>query len=313
MSLRYARRCLDIAARSNRTTDLGLRPRPLLAGLVLNPCRCYASKPKARSSNDSEEKRSQEDVIRDYEMLQVMSNRLPFDPWAQAIPTMDLMIPSFTSRKKDATLADHFSALTMTARNWFLNAINLRRMADDRAIPGVKVTSSWSWRIMTAQSTSDTAWLAPLRRITLDTYKRINEAVSQRDEKTIKELSIAEMQEHYLKLTRSQDRSRVYTWKFHGERSPCRILSIRSIPAHMGQHVPNGGSRQLVQALVKFDTLQSLEIHSKKGALLHGSSEPKPVVEYLVFQKRMWYDTPWTIRDRLFEGLDSKIENLGTS
>lgn len=56
--------------------------------------------------------------------------------------------------------------------------------------------------------------------------------------------------------------------------------------------------------------LQSLEVYSKRGTLLRGQSEPKPVVEYLVLQKRMWYDTPWTIRDRLYEGVDTEYESI---
>ncbi len=32
--------------------------------------------------------------------------------------------------------------------------------------------------------------------------------------------------------------------------------------------------------------------------------KPKRVVQYLVFQKRMWYNTPWIIRNEVFENMD---------
>lgn len=207
-------------------------------------------------------------------------------------------------------MMDHLSATGQTLRNWFLNAVHLRRMAKDKGFPDTKVRSGWSWRIFTTQSTSNSAWIASLRNIALDTYKRVNQALADRDEKVIKQLAVADMQSHYIQLVRSQDASRISVWKFHGERSPCRVVSVRAVPTHMGQEVPGNGSRLLVQALVRFDTLQSLEVYSKRGTLLRGQNEPKPVVEYLVLQKRMWYDTPWTIRDRLYEGVDTEYESI---
>ena len=53
---------------------------------------------------------------------------------------------------------------------------------------------------------------------------------------------------------------------------------------------------------------QSVETYSKKTGARVGATEHKPVVEYLVFQKRMWSDTPWIIRDRLYEGLESRFD-----
>lgn len=52
---------------------------------------------------------------------------------------------------------------------------------------------------------------------------------------------------------------------------------------------------------------QSVETYSKKTGARIGETEPKAVVEYLVFQKRMWFHSPWVIRDRLYEGLESRF------
>ena len=151
----------------------------------------------------------------------------------------------------------------------------------------------------------------------------------RRDEAAIKELAIGDMRAHYLRLARRQDPAHRYVWACLGERTPCRILSVRSTPAHLGLHAPHDGSRLLTQVLVRFDTLQvrsrtrtrssvhpvtsviadargaqSLEVYSKKGARVH-KQDPKPVVEHLVLQKRMWYDSPWVVRDVLYEGLEN--------
>lgn len=82
------------------------------------------------------------------------------------------------------------------------------------------------------------------------------------------------------------------------------------------------GNRLVVQALVRFDSMQvccgpsstsfrvnptavvqSLEVYSKKGALIspRESSAPRRVTEYLVLEKRMWYDAPWKIKQQMFE------------
>lgn len=145
------------------------------------------------------------------------------------------------------------------------------------------------------------------------------------DEKTIKRLTTGDQREHCLNLVRSQDLSRVYVWKFHSEVAPCRIVSLRAVEGYLSPEPPKTGNRLIVQMLVKFDTkqvcfvnlqsfseslitaiYQSLEIYSKKGTLLQGRDEPQHVVEYLVLQSRMWHNSPWILRERIFENVDGK-------
>ncbi|KAH9915759.1 hypothetical protein B0H21DRAFT_326375 [Amylocystis lapponica] len=250
-----------------------------------------------------------EDGVQQLELIRAMGRSLTFDPWAQAVETFDLHIPSYKSPRKNATWRDHFSAVTQTGRNWFMNAKSMFQMAQDHGFSGVKIKSAWSPKIFSVRSTQDSAWVAPIRKGTLASYIQLNQAVADGDEKTIKRLTINNEQQHFLSLARNRDKSRVYLWKLHGERTPCRVVSIRCAPTNLDVEVRNGGSRLIVQVLVRFDTLQSLEVYSKKGTLLTGQSEPKPVVEYLVFQKRMWYDTPWVVRDRFFESVEAKFES----
>ncbi|KZT71886.1 hypothetical protein DAEQUDRAFT_635569, partial [Daedalea quercina L-15889] len=251
---------------------------------------------------------STEEVLQRLEVIKHMEKQLPYDPWGQPVQTFDVVIPGLLAKKRGATLAEHLRAAGATLRNWVRNVASMRIMAGDKGFPGIPHTSTLSavtsLQIFRAQSTKASAWVAPIRRAALDTYTRLNEAVAARDEDAVKALAIGDMRAHYLGLVRRQDPARRYVWRCVGERTPCRILSVRSTPAHLGMHVPNDGSRLLTQVLVRFDTLQSLEVYSKKGTLVH-KQDAKPVVEHLVLQKRMWYDSPWVVRDVLYEGLEN--------
>ena len=94
-----------------------------------------------------------------------------------------------------------------------------------------------------------------------------------RDEKTIKTLTAGEQQLAYMKLIRSQDPRYVNVWKFHGERTPCKVVSIRAIEAYYGSKAPRMGSRLAVQAVVRFDTLQAGHIHLSSGLYLTVDAE----------------------------------------
>ena len=77
-----------------------------------------------------------------------------------------------------------------------------------------------------------------------------------RDDKPLKNLAAGEQLLAYNKLIRSQDPRFVNVWKFHGEREPCRVVSIRAVESYYGSKGPRIGSRLAVQALVRFDTMQ---------------------------------------------------------
>ncbi|KAI0676359.1 hypothetical protein C8Q78DRAFT_996945 [Trametes maxima] len=267
-----------------------------------------ASTPQKAAQDSTAVERSAEDDLRNIEALQRMTETNEVDvssaPWSLWVY---VHVPSWRSHQPDASLGDHFRTFWQAQRNWVFNARSLYRMAKSRSIPGVKVKSPWSWQLFSTQSTKPTAWLGPFRQAALEVYKQINEAVAARDEKTVKALTAGEQQVAYMKLVRSQDPRFINVWKFHGERTPCRVVSIRALEAYYGAKPPRVGSRLAIQAVVRFDTLQSVESYSKKTGARVGETEPKTVTEYLVFQKRMWYDSPWVIRDRLYEGLESRF------
>ena len=55
--------------------------------------------------------------------------------------------------------------------------------------------------------------------------------------------------------------------------------------------------------------LESTGSVTKRGTLAH-KQEPRAVVEYFVLQRRMWYNSPWVVRDVLYEGLEVRSKTL---
>ena len=79
---------------------------------------------------------------------------------------------------------------------------------------------------------------------------------NRRDEKIVKKYTVADYQDTTVTRLRSQDKNRTYVWRFHSENEPCKVVSLRAYQAHLGKEAPAQGNRLLIQALVKFDTLQ---------------------------------------------------------
>lgn len=55
---------------------------------------------------------------------------------------------------------------------------SLHTMVGLGSLPGVKA-SPWSFKIFTLQSTKPNAWMSNFRKIALDTYQRVNQAVAE--------------------------------------------------------------------------------------------------------------------------------------
>jgi protein MBA1 len=55
----------------------------------------------------------------------------------------------------------------------------MRRLAQENAFPGREILSARSFQIFHTKSTKDDAWVAPLRGILLENYKRINNAIAE--------------------------------------------------------------------------------------------------------------------------------------
>jgi mitochondrial protein MBA1 len=72
----------------------------------------------------------------------------------------------------------------------------------------------------------------------------------------VKKFTVNDYQTDLLKRIRSQNRDLVYVWKYHGENTSPKVISIRAVEVNLTRQPLKYGNRLVVQALVKFDTLQ---------------------------------------------------------
>lgn len=85
-----------------------------------------------------------------------------------------------------------------------------------------------------------------------------------------------------------------YRWRLVSQPSPVRVVSIRAVEGHLGLQPLRMGNPLYVNVIARFETVQSL---TRRG--IASTVEPKRIVEHLLFEKRMWYDTPWVIKEQL--------------
>jgi hypothetical protein len=55
----------------------------------------------------------------------------------------------------------------------------MRKIAQENAFPGRDTLSARSFQIFQATSTKDSAWVAPMRGILLENYRRVNNAIAE--------------------------------------------------------------------------------------------------------------------------------------
>ncbi|KAI5121716.1 hypothetical protein M0805_002109 [Coniferiporia weirii] len=248
------------------------------------------------------------------EMLR-MSMSSGMDPWSSKAMLMDLRIPSKPTS---------FRALRDNWRNSIQNILSMFRLATDFAFPGVLT----KWRIhpqlFRTKSTRDNGWVAPYRQEMLDAYIRINQAIASGDSKTLTKLTAYEYQEHAVRLlhrsmARASETKRTYTWSLNKLISPVRIVSLRAYPLYHGAEEPKYGNRNCVQAVARFETMQTLTIRNARGQVLRPDAtvaeegytpEPRRVLEYLLFENKMFYRDGWYVRDQMFEGVKPKFREI---
>ncbi|PFH50635.1 hypothetical protein AMATHDRAFT_60777 [Amanita thiersii Skay4041] len=283
-----------------------------------------ASKQSPRDLN----KLTEEEQLEQVEQILAMSRYMPTaDPWGQPVDTLDVILPHpiFSGiRPRFPTYRAIISHFWENRMNDGKNATSLLLLAKANAIPGIdlsratffqKFFTQWPWRLLSTQSTRAGSWLEPFRDTALARYKELNAAIAQHDEKQVKRLTASNYQDNTLHILRkNQNPSHTYIWRFHREVTPTKVLSIRSTEGYLGIEEPKFGNRMMVHALLKFDTEQSLEIYDKRGKALHKladgetslgqgtlPAQRKRVTEYLVLEKRMWYDGPWIFREQLYD------------
>ncbi|KAF8493619.1 hypothetical protein JB92DRAFT_2998348 [Gautieria morchelliformis] len=221
----------------------------------------------------------------------------------------DLHVPtSLSSLPKDMSVRDRLSYLRSGLENRLSNIASMFRIAKNRSFPWNPKTRAYSLEIFRTSSTKSGAYLEPLRHIALDSYQQINTAIAVNDVRTLRNLTdgayrqraLARAKSLHTALSKKAASRTRYVWRLHSLASPVTCVSVRGQQGHFGRTAPLFGTRWVIQACMKLDTWQSLATISPSS-----SSEPAPkrVLEYLVLEKRMWYDEPWVVRDQLWEGL----------
>ncbi|KAI9507584.1 hypothetical protein F5148DRAFT_93792 [Russula earlei] len=174
----------------------------------------------------------------------------------------------------------------------------MRKLAQENAFPGQETSSARSFQIFQAASIKDSAWVAPLRGILLENYKRVHNAIAEGDKKTLTSLTMQEYAKsasRRLRKLHPAGSSATYKWRLVSQPSPVRVVSIRAVEGYFSLQPIRVGNPLYVNVLARFETIQSL---TSRGVA--STVEPKRIVEYLLFEKRMWYDTPWVIKEQLY-------------
>ncbi|KAJ7439341.1 hypothetical protein FB451DRAFT_1302199 [Mycena latifolia] len=248
------------------------------------------------------------------------------------LPLLDHTIPyavSFKARKEYPSLRAVYDQFLKNRINDGKNAFAMRHLGVADSFPDVSIDPRMGWfssgllfarRVFQAQSLKSTAWVAPMRQEFLVQYVKLNEALSK-DSAQVTQLTMPPFRDEVLSLARKRPAGQRYIWTFHREVTPTRILSLRAADGNFDKEMPASGSRVAVQALVRFDTEQSIEIYDRTGRALHTPApgaatadthtpragntlqqvpaEKKRVTEYLVLDKPMYEPgAEWRFRAR---------------
>ncbi|EJC99302.1 uncharacterized protein FOMMEDRAFT_160907 [Fomitiporia mediterranea MF3/22] len=277
-----------------------------------------------QSVREMESSGSQLDLLR-------MSLAKGIEPWGAKTPLMDLRIPSrptsFRAIKENMknNLSNMLRSVNLPSMNpSAFQFTSMHRLATDFAFPGIITKWRISPQLFRAKSTSEKAWVAPFREELFELYRRVNEAIASGDKKAITKVTAYEYQTHAFKLlqrnlSRIPSTGYTNTWKFR-PLSPVQILSLRAFPMYTAAEEPRYGNRNVVQALVRFESMQSLTLRDSRDRVLLPNGvvapegyepEPRRVLEYLICENKMFYKDGWYVRDQMFEGIKPKFRDVG--
>ncbi|THV00492.1 hypothetical protein K435DRAFT_718983 [Dendrothele bispora CBS 962.96] len=243
--------------------------------------------------------------------LILMQDHPGFDPWAQPLAAMDVTLPYKLFPKSPKTssgqlikaypssMSSRWTTFTQNFTNSIKNALAMAHIAGYNSFPDYDLNPypppsfiqrtknffSYPYRLFLASSTNPTAWVSGIRKHALESYARGQIAVAKKDREELAQWTAEEYKgdlERVLKKNASGGvgGGNTYIWNLHREVSPCKVLSIRAVEGHFGKNPPTIGNRLVIQALVKFETEESLEMYSPSGKPLHApstSSSPPPL------------------------------------
>ncbi|KAJ3826693.1 hypothetical protein F5880DRAFT_1699908 [Lentinula raphanica] len=254
---------------------------------------------------------SEEEQLKFIHHAQVVGQKQGVDIWAQPVDTLDVAIPYSTapwSKSKYTSIKERISQWLSNQNNRGKNIFSMMRLVSYDSLPGIDHQTKGFMSVFrmplhlcTPSSTKPTSWVAPLRKILLESYISVQQALAKHDKDELSRLTQSPYYQEMEKLIKKA-KGYTYIWTLHREIAPAKIISIRSTEGHLGSTPPPYGNRLLVNALVKFETEQSLEIYDAQGNALH-TSEPGAskkgrripakrvqLTEYYVFEKPVFVD-----------------------
>ncbi|KAJ7892920.1 hypothetical protein B0H14DRAFT_2686438 [Mycena olivaceomarginata] len=239
-----------------------------------------AAAPPTMDESLSEEE-NQMKMVEQIETQRDFTRKQGRTPPVITLPLLDHMIPyavRFKTRKEYPSVLEMYRQFKRNRVNDGKNAFSMRHIAAADSFPGVEVNPKLGWlrslylyatRVFQAQSLKSNAWVAPMRQEVLEQYIQLNEAITKGNTKRIADLTMPPFTAEATALAERATPDTLYRWAFHREVSPTRILSLRAGDGEFGKVMPETGSRVAVQALVRFDTEQSVEMYDPAGRALH--------------------------------------------
>ncbi|KIY70712.1 hypothetical protein CYLTODRAFT_419534 [Cylindrobasidium torrendii FP15055 ss-10] len=296
--------------------------RPILMSGFHSSARAGAIKRKPPAKQLSDEEQAalrKEDLDKQLGTLEEHRRRAAMvpllDPWNFEVDALDYMLP-YKIGFSTQVLGDRIE-------NRIKNALALYNMAANNAFAGTKVPmDTFIDRYMSVPSKAlggGKAWLDGTKAEILSSYKTLMEAIASRKNRDIKLLTTAGFRDAAIERSRANAKN-TCIWTMHSA-APLRILSIRVMEGNLDEREPAFGNRLIAHVLARVETEQSLEIYSPRGKTLHEPLDPEApvkmgervpakrrnVVEYLAFEKRMWIDKPWTVREQMWPEVGKEI------
>ncbi|KIJ49392.1 hypothetical protein M422DRAFT_27753 [Sphaerobolus stellatus SS14] len=292
-----------------------LQPTNVLAPRILRPF-------VQRAFANTEAQNHLREILLNRQQILIDHGKRPYDLATVPLPLLDLRTPVPLLHGGWKQIWKNFE------NNWLnriSNTISMIALARAQTLPWRQDLSVWSfqilrttsteadkwWNPLRLTSTQANTWLNPLREIALDIYQELNSAVATRQTKVIETYAYGPYKNRLLERTKALKGE--WTWKLHSLAAPVQIVSIRCQPGPLSDKPLTFGTPYFIQACVKFDTWQSLEKKKlTKKEKVEREREPQRVVEYLVFEKKMWFDAPWAVRAQLWPGVlkMKKIEGM---
>jgi hypothetical protein len=289
------------------------------------------------NSRDATQKKFDEDPDFAASYMATMSRQaVGVDVWSRAAPTLDVEIPKVNNYIRGLSTLKY---LWDNKYNEAKNALSMTLVANAKAFPPLyslpeypygenilpppsTAPDHFSWykwshirQACGVDSISSDAWAAGIPGLSLHVYLQMCQAIAENDKAMLRKVTCHGQLDRVLKILKDRDPNWVYKWRLHRVNAPCRIVSFRAINAYGATADPAPGlNRLLINALVRFDTTQSLEVVGKRrsGDKYVVKPKTKRVLEYFIMEKKGWIHSPWSVRERVYDiaGVGEPIEHV---